>query len=194
MRTEETEKQVLLGNRRGEKNVEEREKEIRSSLLVSNLYGLPSDRIRLASSPSNSLKSLTDLARKQYQLVRAREISSSFVQSRRFQPEQFVRDNHDLGHPSALHAPLSISAPRYGGIGSQLAASSQEGCRLTNNFCAHDYQCCSGKCRCVRWSVMGKMSCWKKCYWIENKFLERKHGMPRGLAFYSIDQPRRKEK
>lgn len=104
-----------------------------------------------------------DLARQQYQQARSREISSSFVQSRRFHKDQNVRNSGSiiLSQPSISNPTISIG---HFALPSNVVGSSQEGCRLTNNFCARDYQCCSGKCRCVRWSVMGKMSCYKKCF------------------------------
>jgi hypothetical protein len=87
-------------------------------------------------------------------------ISSSFIQSRRFHPDQFARDNRDLGQSmisSSYHQ-------TYPGIAGNPSLSNQEGCRLTDISCSSDYHCCSGKCRCVRWSVMGKMSCLKRCF------------------------------
>ncbi len=93
-----------------------------------------------------------------------REKSPTFMQSRHYHADQRARDNRDLGQPSSYQSQISSSYYTSGGIGSNLAASMQEGCRLTDNYCSRDYQCCSGKCRCVRWSVMGKMSCYKKCF------------------------------
>ncbi|CAF0920087.1 unnamed protein product [Rotaria sp. Silwood1] len=95
----------------------------------------------------------------------SRGISPTFIQSRHFHFDQLSRDNRDLGHPSIYQS--QISSPysyKYSGIRTYLAGTNQEGCRLKDNYCSHDYQCCSGKCRCVRWSIMGKMSCWKKCF------------------------------
>jgi hypothetical protein len=87
------------------------------------------------------------------------------MQSRRFHPDQAARDARDLGQPSSFTSQISSSYYySYGGPGTNMAASSQEACRLTNNFCSRDYQCCSGKCRCVKWTVTGKISCWKKCF------------------------------
>lgn len=108
-----------------------------------------------------NIKALEDVARQQYRLVR----SPTFVQSRRFHPDQFARDQRDLNQPFGLTAQVFSSYYySYGGPGTNLAISSLEACRLTSNFCSRDYQCCSGKCRCVRWSVTGQMSCWKKCF------------------------------
>ncbi len=91
--------------------------------------------------------------------------SPSFIQSRHFHADQLARDNRDLGQPSSYQSQISSSYySTYSGVGIHPYISSQEGCRLTNNICSSDYQCCSGKCRCVRWSVMGKMSCYKKCF------------------------------
>jgi hypothetical protein len=113
----------------------------------------------------NGFNSPKDYAKQQYKLSRAREISPTFVQSRHFHADQLARDNRDLGQPSSFTAPISSSYYySYGGPGSNLALSSQDACRLTSNFCSHDYQCCSGKCRCVKWSITGQMSCWKKCF------------------------------
>lgn len=97
--------------------------------------------------------------------LRRGQISSSFKQSRRFQIDQVVRDSRDLGQPTSYAMPISNSYYfTFGGPGDILGISTQEACRLTNSFCARDYQCCSGKCRCVKWSITGRTSCWKKCY------------------------------
>ena len=107
------------------------------------------------------IKSLEEAAKQQYRLVR----SPTFVQSRRFHPDQFARDQRDLNQPFSFTGQVFSSYYySYGGPGTNLAISSQEACRLTSNFCSKDYQCCSGKCRCVRWSTTGQMSCWKKCF------------------------------
>ncbi|CAF1206285.1 unnamed protein product [Rotaria magnacalcarata] len=116
----------------------------------------------------NPSKARNDMA-KEYSkkldtISRSRGISSSFIQSRYFHTDQFSRDNRDLGRPAAYRSKNSSSYYTYGGVGTYSIGSNQEGCRLKDNLCSHDYQCCSGKCRCVRWSVMGKMSCWKKCF------------------------------
>ncbi|CAF3321924.1 unnamed protein product [Rotaria socialis] len=116
----------------------------------------------------NPSKTQNDMA-KEYSkkldaISRPRGISSSFIQSRYFHIDQFSRDNRDLARPAAYRSKNSPSYYTYGGAGTYSIESNQEGCRLKNNLCSHDYQCCSGKCRCVRWSVMGKMSCWKKCF------------------------------
>ena len=106
-------------------------------------------------------------SRQQYNLIRARQRSPSYVQSRRFHAEQFLRDNQVLGQISSLQPAFSALNHGHGsviGSPSKFSISSGEGCRLTNNFCAYDHQCCSGKCRCTRWSITGKMSCWKKCF------------------------------
>ncbi len=102
----------------------------------------------------------------QYQISRSRaDVSTTFIQSRRFHPEQLARDLRDLGQPPSFTASISSSYYySYGGPGTSLAASSLEACRLTDNFCSRDYQCCSGKCRCVRWSSTGQVSCYKKCF------------------------------
>jgi hypothetical protein len=81
------------------------------------------------------------------------------MQSRHYHIDQMMRDNRDLGQPFSYQSTYYTR-----GIGLNQAISSQEGCRLIDNYCSRDYQCCSGKCRCVRWSVMGKMSCYKKCF------------------------------
>ena len=109
-----------------------------------------------------NIKSLEENAKQQYRLVRSLQRSPTFVQSRHFHPDQFARDNRDLNQPfSQVFSSYYYS---YGGPGTNLAISSQEGCRLTSNFCSRDSQCCSGKCRCVRWTNMGQLSCWKKCF------------------------------
>ena len=125
------------------------------------LAGDSFDRSRSSSLTTNLLKAKTTIVAQ----LRPDQISPSFVQSRRFHADQLARDLRDLGQPSSFTNQISSSYYySYGGPGTNLAASSQEACRLTNSFCARDYQCCSGKCRCVKWSVMGKMSCWKKCF------------------------------
>lgn len=122
-----------------------------------DLYGHRVDRSQL----KLNIKSLEEAAKQQYRLVR----SPTFVQSRRFHPEQYARDQRDLNQPFSFTGQVFSSYYySYGGPGTNLAISSQEGCRLTSNFCSKDYQCCSGKCRCVRWSTTGQMSCWKKCF------------------------------
>ncbi|CAF0841146.1 unnamed protein product [Adineta steineri] len=101
--------------------------------------------------------------KEQYKFTRNK--SPSFAQARRFRSDQLARDNRDQGQPYSHQSQLfSSNYHSYSGINPNLGMSNQEGCRLTNNYCAHDYQCCSGKCRCVRWSIMGKMSCHKKCF------------------------------
>ncbi|CAF3685200.1 unnamed protein product [Rotaria sp. Silwood1] len=133
------------------------------------LHGLSSGRIRPATLNVNPLTSRVNSAKEYSQelnkLSRYRERSPTFIQSRRFHFDQFARDIRDLDHPPSFTAPISSSYYySYGGPGTHLTISSQEACRLTNNFCSSDYQCCSGKCRCIRWSIVGKMSCWKKCF------------------------------
>lgn len=132
--------------------------------LAYELYGQSSGRIRTPTQNINPLKTRT-FSGKDTKLSRPREYSSSYIQSRHYHPDQKARDNRDLRQPFSFTAPISSSYYySYGGPGTNLGISSQEACRLTNNYCARDYQCCSGKCRCVKWSVMGKMSCWKKCF------------------------------
>ena len=106
----------------------------------------------------DGLKIRTDLT-KIYQASQSRGQSSTFIQSRRFHVGQ--RDSLPSSYLSPSYS--STSHPHIG-TGIRPGATNQEGCRLMNNFCAQDHQCCSGKCRCVRWSVIGKMSCWKKCF------------------------------
>ncbi|UJR08160.1 hypothetical protein I4U23_012434 [Adineta vaga] len=136
---------------------------------VKELYGQSSGRIRptnLNTDPSKlGVNPSKVFYKQQYKNFRTRERSPTFVQSRRFHPEQFARDLRDLGQPSSFMLPISSSYYySYGGPGTHLGATSQEACRLTDSFCARDYQCCSGKCRCVRWTIMGRMSCYKKCF------------------------------
>ncbi|CAF1271057.1 unnamed protein product [Adineta steineri] len=133
---------------------------------VRELYGQSSDRIRAANLNIDQLKNPSkEYARQQYKYTRARERSPTYGQSRRFHFDQAARDARDLGQPASFTSQITSSYYySYGGPGTSLGASSQEACRLTNNFCARDYQCCSGKCRCVRWSIMGKVSCYKKCF------------------------------
>ncbi|CAF1089628.1 unnamed protein product [Rotaria sp. Silwood1] len=38
-----------------------------------------------------------------------------------------------------------------------------ESCRLTSIICSYDEQCCSGRCLCRRWSIMGEERCIRKC-------------------------------
>jgi len=131
---------------------------------VRELYGQSSGRIKPSSNNLNLFKIQNDFS-KDSKFSRIRGNSPTFIQSRHYHSDQMMRDNHDLGLPSSYQSQLFSSASYpYGGSGTNLVVSSQEGCRLTNNYCSHDYQCCSGKCRCVRWSVMGKMSCYKKCF------------------------------
>ncbi|CAF0825758.1 unnamed protein product, partial [Didymodactylos carnosus] len=91
-------------------------------------------------------------------LSKSKEISPTYRQSRRFHWEQTSRDNRDIT-PDILSYTQYISVS--GGDG---GFYSQEACRLTSTICSHDYQCCSGKCRCVKWGTVGAMSCWKKCF------------------------------
>jgi hypothetical protein len=132
------------------------------------LYGESSGRIRSSNLNINQLKIQTNFlkenANQHYKFSRSRERSPSYVQSRRFHPDQLARDVRDLGQPSSFTAQISSSYYSYGGPGTNLGLSNQEACRLTNTFCSRDYHCCSGKCRCVKWSIMGRMSCWKKCF------------------------------
>ncbi|UJR38130.1 hypothetical protein I4U23_030809 [Adineta vaga] len=132
---------------------------------VRQSYDQSSSRIR-SSSTTNNLLNFQEYAKQQYKAARTRDISPTFVQSRRFQSDQLVRDYRELGRIVPSQSQLSLSNHySYTGLGSNAAVeTSQEGCRLTNNYCSRDYQCCSGKCRCVRWSVIGKMSCYKKCF------------------------------
>jgi len=131
------------------------------SILVQELYGQSSGRIRSSSNNINSLKTNNDFL-KQYKLSRTRERSPSFIQSRRYHLDQLARDYRDLGQPLSYQSQIASSS--YYTYGGSLAGSNQEGCRLTDTYCSRDYHCCSGKCRCIRWSVMGKMSCLKKCF------------------------------
>ncbi|CAF0765835.1 unnamed protein product [Rotaria sordida] len=39
-----------------------------------------------------------------------------------------------------------------------------ESCRLTSIICSHDEQCCSGRCLCRRWLIMGEEHCIRKCF------------------------------
>jgi hypothetical protein len=87
------------------------------------------------------------------------------MQSRHFHPDQLARDNYDLKQPPSFTAAISSTYYySFGGPGWSLAISSLEACRLRDNMCSFDYQCCSGKCRCVRWSSTGQVSCLKKCF------------------------------
>ncbi|CAF0831053.1 unnamed protein product [Rotaria sordida] len=110
-------------------------------------------------------QSSVDSTKELHKLSRSLEKSPTFIQSRRYHFDQLTRDIYDLDHPLSFIAPISSSYYySYSGLGTQLSISSQEACRLTNNFCLSDYQCCSEKCRCIKWSIVGKMSCWKKCF------------------------------
>ncbi|CAF1274889.1 unnamed protein product [Rotaria sordida] len=136
---------------------------------VQELYGQSSGRIRTPSINTNPSKTGNDFLKentKQLDTISySRGMSPTFIQSRHFHFDQFSRDNHNRGHPQTYQSQISSSDRHtYGGRGIYLSGINQEGCRLKNNYCSHDYQCCSGKCRCVRWSIMGKMSCWKKCF------------------------------
>ncbi|CAF2429056.1 unnamed protein product [Rotaria sp. Silwood2] len=136
---------------------------------VQELYGQSSGRIRSPSIDINPSKIRNDFSKENTKKLDrtsySRGISPTFIQSRHFHFDQLSRDNHDLGRPSTYQSQnLPSSYYTYGGRGKYLTEMNQEGCRLKNNYCSHDYQCCSGKCRCVRWSIMGKMSCWKKCF------------------------------
>ncbi|CAF3358458.1 unnamed protein product [Rotaria socialis] len=132
------------------------------------LYSQSSGRSRPTNLNINPKNAQSNLEKKysqhQYKFSHSHEKSPTFVQSRRFHLDQFSRDIRDLEHPSSFTAPISSSYYSYGGPNTHLIISSQEACRLTTNVCAADSQCCSGKCRCIKWSVMGKMSCWKKCF------------------------------
>ncbi|CAF3089994.1 unnamed protein product [Rotaria sp. Silwood2] len=128
------------------------------------LHGQSSGRIRSSTRNVNPLESRVNSAKEYsqelYKLSRYREKSPTFIQSRRFHFDQLARDIRDLDHLLSFTAPMSSSYYySYGGPGTHLAISSQEACRLTNTFCSSDYQCCSGKCRCIKWSIVGKMSC-----------------------------------
>lgn len=83
---------------------------------------------------------------------RTSQFSPTYMQSRHFHADQLSRDKRDLGLPSVMYY-YTYSNPE----------TSQEACRLTDTFCSYDYQCCAGKCRCVRWSSIGTPSCYKKC-------------------------------
>lgn len=137
------------------------------NILVRELYGQSSARIRY---PSINIKSSQKDFSKEYlkqpdKELHSRGLSPTYIQSRYFHFDQLLRDNRDLNHPSPFQSQfVSPYYYSYGGFGANVVGSNQEGCRLKNNHCSHDYQCCSGKCRCVRWSLMGKMSCWKKCF------------------------------
>ncbi|CAF1248929.1 unnamed protein product, partial [Didymodactylos carnosus] len=39
-----------------------------------------------------------------------------------------------------------------------------EGCRLTPSLCSGDEQCCSGRCLCRKWLLMGEERCLRKCF------------------------------
>ncbi|CAF1653085.1 unnamed protein product [Adineta ricciae] len=47
------------------------------------------------------------------------------------------------------------------GIGGLFAG---ESCRLSATICSHDEQCCSGRCICRRWAIMGEERCVRKCF------------------------------
>ncbi|CAF1159098.1 unnamed protein product [Adineta steineri] len=51
-----------------------------------------------------------------------------------------------------------LSQRRVGGL------YAGESCRLSANICSHDEQCCSGRCICRRWSIMGEQRCIRKCF------------------------------
>jgi hypothetical protein len=133
-------------------------------ILAQELYGQSSGRIRPSLINSDSLKKPTDYS-KQYLSSRTHDRSPTFMQSRRYHRDQKPRNSRQFNRPLPYQTHLfSSSYYTNGGTGIEPAPTNQEGCRLTNNYCSGDYQCCSGKCRCVRWSIMGKMSCWKKCF------------------------------
>ncbi|CAF0980400.1 unnamed protein product [Rotaria sp. Silwood1] len=40
---------------------------------------------------------------------------------------------------------------------------SGESCRLSPMICSHDEQCCTRRCLCRRWLIMGEERCIRKC-------------------------------
>lgn len=135
-------------------------------IFFANIFLVCISQLEFDRSPTKlNIKLLEEKAKQQYRLVRSLQRSPTFVQSRHFHADQFARDNRDLNQPFGYAAQVFSSYYySYGGPGTNLAISSQEACRVTSYICSRDYQCCSGKCRCVRWSTMGQLSCWKKCF------------------------------
>lgn len=139
------------------------------NILAQQTYGQSFSRIRSPSINANPSKQEMDVFKDHKIGPNTRQnsygMSPTYIQSRHFHFDQHSRDMGDLKHPSVHGSQISpFNYNINSGIGTYSIGSGQEGCRLKNNPCSHDYQCCSGKCRCVRWSVMGKMSCLKKCF------------------------------
>jgi hypothetical protein len=39
-----------------------------------------------------------------------------------------------------------------------------ESCRITATMCSFDEHCCSGRCLCRRWLIIGEERCVRKCF------------------------------
>lgn len=137
------------------------------SILADMRYNFVMDKIDPTGPKSLSKQDRTEWAKgeakRKYLYIRARERSPSYIQSRHFHKDQFLRDVFGSKQPWFLHSAANGS-PQIQGSSARFIVNNDEACRLTNSYCGHDNQCCSGKCRCVRWTVLGKTSCWKKCF------------------------------
>jgi hypothetical protein len=66
--------------------------------------------------------------------------------------------NVQTSYDSDVFRYTQASQRGYGGL------FAGESCRLSSTMCSHDEQCCSGRCLCRRWLLMGEERCIRKCF------------------------------
>ncbi len=66
--------------------------------------------------------------------------------------------NRQTSYDSEVFRYTQASQRGYGGL------YAGESCRLTPMMCTYDEQCCSGRCLCRRWLIIGEERCIRKCF------------------------------
>jgi len=66
--------------------------------------------------------------------------------------------NRQTSYDSDVFRYTLASQRGYGGL------FAGESCRLSAVMCSHDEHCCTGRCLCRRWSILGEERCIRKCF------------------------------
>lgn len=66
--------------------------------------------------------------------------------------------NRQSAYDSDVFRYTLASQHGYGGL------FAGEACRLSPMMCSHDEQCCTGRCLCRRWLIIGEERCIRKCF------------------------------
>jgi len=66
--------------------------------------------------------------------------------------------NRQTSYDSDVFRYTQASQRGYGGL------FAGEACRLSPTLCSFDEQCCTGRCLCRRWLILGEERCIRKCF------------------------------